>query len=808
MITERRLIGIALIPLSATIIMYFVLQGKRYANASERRKQTVVGLVFGVIAIIATEFGVPMYGTIINVRDAAPLCAGLFFGPLAGIIAGIIGGVERWLCVYWGGGFYTRWACSISTVVVGFIAAYLKRNIFEGRNPDWFISLFIGFFCETFHMIMIFMTNLDNIKVAFDYVQACTLPMVLINSITVGLAGLLIHRIEKESLQKEIIPTISSQFQRSLSIVVVCGFILTTTMTYIIERQLSLIDTFNQMIDAIIDVYVDGDDRVSERMYRNAREIGEDYYYDLKYDISWLTDYYDVTETVIADNDGNVIDSSVEKYREKRLQDFDELRLVYEDIETMKEFDIDRAAIDNSGITSEREEYRKYFVIRFEDKIIIVSLNRDKFEENMDYAMKVAINYHKVGDWGALMVVKEDGTIYSDLFGYTGRNISELDLNTKEPDYDSYIQYETRIGEIDYYYTLIKLDNYTVYAFYERTEADFAKIQSTMMNFFMQTMAFGILFVVIYYVTKRRIVNNIKEVNSSLDKITEGQLDTVVDVRNNEEFISLSDGINTTVDSLKHFIKEANERIDSELKYAKEIQFSSLQTEFPAFPDHDEFDLYAIMDPAKVVGGDFYDFYMIDEESLVFLVADVSGKSIPASLFMMRAKTMIRNYVETEISLGEVLTKANSRLCEGNDAGMFVTTWIGDLDLKTGELRYANAGHNLPLLKKKDGSFEYLKIPAGFVLAGMDGIKYKEQSLTMEPGDELFVYSDGVVEATNLDKELYGDDRLRECLNDHPNETAQQLCESVITDVRAFYDGAEQFDDITELSLKFLSYKK
>ena len=112
----------------------------------------------------------------------------------------------------------------------------------------------------------------------------------------------------------------------------------------------------------------------------------------------------------------------------------------------------------------------------------------------------------------------------------SGRNISELDLSTKEPDYDSYIQYETRIGEIDYYYTLIKLDNYTVYAFYERTEADFAKIQSTMMNFFMQTMAFGILFVVIYYVTKRRIVNNIKEVNSSLDKITEGQLDTVVDV--------------------------------------------------------------------------------------------------------------------------------------------------------------------------------------------------------------------------------------------------------------------------------------
>jgi sigma-B regulation protein RsbU (phosphoserine phosphatase) len=199
---------------------------------------------------------------------------------------------------------------------------------------------------------------------------------------------------------------------------------------------------------------------------------------------------------------------------------------------------------------------------------------------------------------------------------------------------------------------------------------------------------------------------------------------------------------------------------------------------------------------------------MIDDESLIFLVADVSGKSIPASLFMMRAKTMIRNYVETGISLGEVLTKANSRLCEGNDAGMFVTTWIGYLNLKTGELRYANAGHNLPLLKRKDGKFEYLKMPAGFVLAGMDGIKYKEQSLMMSPGDELFVYTDGVVEATNVNKELYGDARLEECLNSHPDETAKQLCESVLDDVNRFYEGEEQFDDITELSLKFLHYSQ
>ncbi len=808
MITERRLIGISLIPLSATIIMYFVLQGKRYANASEKRKQTIVGIVFGIIAIIATEYGVPYHGTIINVRDAAPLCAGLFFGPLAGIIAGIIGGVERWFCVYWGGGYYTRVACSISTAVVGIIAAYLKRNIFENRNPDWFISLFIGFFCETFHMIMIFMTNLSNIKMAFEYVQVCTMPMLLINSITVGLAGLIIQRIEKESLDKKIVPTISSQYQKSLSIVVVAGFILTTSMTYVIERQLSLIDTFNQMIDAIFEVYSDGTERVDDRMYIMAKEIGEDYYYDLKYDIGWLADYYGVKGAIIADEKGKILDASDKRYLDKSLKDYEELNFLLQGLNEWFDEKLDRFSLDNAGLENPIEEYRKYFAIRFEDKIIILYLDRDGYEEKLDYAMKIATNNHRVGEWGSLMIVKNDGTIYSDRFDFSGKNIKEIGLETKEPDSRENSQYEIEINGESFYYTLVKLDFYTVYAFYQRSEADFAKIQSTMMNFFMQTMAFGILFVVIYYVTKRRIVNNIKDVNSSLDKITEGQLDTIVDVRTNEEFISLSDGINETVDSLKHFIKEANERIDSELKYAKEIQFSSLQTEFPAFPDHDEFDLYAIMDPAKVVGGDFYDFYMIDDQSLIFLVADVSGKSIPASLFMMRAKTMIRNYVETQISLGEVLTKANSRLCEGNDAGMFVTTWIGDLDLKTGELRYANAGHNLPLLKRKDGGFEYLKIPAGFVLAGMDGIKYKEQTLTMEPGDELFVYSDGVVEATNVKEELYGDDRLRECLNSHPNETAQQLCESVLEDVNRFYEGAEQFDDITELSLKFIKYSK
>jgi len=799
--------GLALIPLSTTLIMYFVLQSKKYAKADEKRKQIAVGVVFGIIAIIATEFGVPFRGTIINVRDAAPLCAGLFFGPWAGIISGIIGGVERWFSVYWGGGYYTRVACSISTIVVGFIAAYFRKFIFAGRNPEWFLTLFIGFFSETFHMIMIFMTNLDFVKVAFDYVQTCSGPMIILNALTVGLAAFFIQRIERESLNKKAIPTISPQYQSSLIVVVVIGFIVTALTNYTIERQISLVDSFNETLDSILEVYVDGTGRLDERMYTMSKEIADDYYHDLNYDLNWLANYYDVKDVIIFNKEGNVIESSNKAYIGRSARDIRGLALLADlieakDEEMLKEFSIPLVKTADGSL-------RKFAGISYEeDKVVVISFSKQRYDTDLDHAMELAIKNHRVGEWGSLMVVNEDGTIVSDKYGLDGRNVEDLGLKTVEPDLQNYGRYEIDIEGEPYYYTLINVDNYKIYAFYQKAEADFGKNQSTLMNTFMQTMVFGLLFVCIYYITKRLIVNNIDKVNASLDRITEGDLETVVDVKNNMEFISLSTGINSTVDSLKHFIKEANERIDSELKYAKEIQFSSLQTEFPAFPDHDEFDLYAIMDPAKVVGGDFYDFYMIDDQSLIFLVADVSGKSIPASLFMMRAKTMIRNYVETQISLGEVLTKANSRLCEGNDAGMFVTTWIGDLDLKTGELRYANAGHNLPLLKRKDGEFEYLKIPAGFVLAGMDGIKYKEQSLTIEPGDELFVYSDGVVEATNVNNELYGDDRLKDCLNTHTNESAQQLCESVLEDVNKFYEGAEQFDDITELSLKFLKYAK
>ncbi len=250
------------------------------------------------------------------------------------------------------------------------------------------------------------------------------------------------------------------------------------------------------------------------------------------------------------------------------------------------------------------------------------------------------------------------------------------------------------------------------------------------------------------------------------------------------------------------------ERISTELNVAHHIQTSMLPSTFPAFPGHDEFDIFANMAPAKEVGGDFYDFYLIDEENLTFLIADVSGKGIPAAMFMMQSKTILKSLAESGMGVEQVFTLANKKLCEGNDANMFVTAWMGILNTATGMVTFANAGHNPPLVKHADGTFEYLKTHAGFVLAGMEGIRYRKNELQLEPGDIIYLYTDGVTEATNLDNRLYGEDRLHTLLEKHLNSDAQTICDDVKRDVDSFVGDALQFDDITMLCLKYNGQEK
>lgn len=257
---------------------------------------------------------------------------------------------------------------------------------------------------------------------------------------------------------------------------------------------------------------------------------------------------------------------------------------------------------------------------------------------------------------------------------------------------------------------------------------------------------------------------------------------------------------------LERQIKDSEERqrISTELDVATRIQADMLPCIFPAFPERPEFDIYATMNPAKEVGGDFYDFFMVDETHLAIVIADVSGKGVPAALFMVIGKTLINDHTKPNVDLGKVFTDVNELLCKSNNEGLFITAFEGVLDLVTGEFCFVNAGHEMPFIAKSGGVYEPHKLRAGFVLAGMEGMQYQSGSIQLTPGDKIFQYTDGVTEATNAAHELYGMERLADVLAKNTAKQPAELLPIIKADIDAFVGEAPQFDDITMLCVSFV----
>lgn len=256
------------------------------------------------------------------------------------------------------------------------------------------------------------------------------------------------------------------------------------------------------------------------------------------------------------------------------------------------------------------------------------------------------------------------------------------------------------------------------------------------------------------------------------------------------------------IENLTKFTSE-REKIAAELSLAHNIQMSSIPNTFPAFPDRKDFDIYGSMDPAKDVGGDFYNFFLIDDDHLGLVIGDVSGKGIPAALFMMVTNNLIRDRAHVGGLPSEILKSVNSILCERNQVDMFVTVWLGILELSTGKLIAANAGHEYPAIGHAGGAFEIFKDKHGFVLGGMDGLSFKDYELTLSPGDKLFVYTDGVPEATSSADGMFGMERMLEALNADPAASPENVLKNVRSAVDAFVKDDEQFDDLTMLCVEY-----
>lgn len=329
-------------------------------------------------------------------------------------------------------------------------------------------------------------------------------------------------------------------------------------------------------------------------------------------------------------------------------------------------------------------------------------------------------------------------------------------------------------------------------------------------------LSFGVMFVTVTVAVcvfgalfSHKLAKPIQQLTKEVAQIDGGNLDSRIHITTRDEVEDLGNAFNHMAEQVQNYITNLasvtaeKERIRTEIEVASRLQADMLPRAENAFADRKEFVLDASMTPAKGVGGDFYDFFLLDEDHLVLVMADVSGKGVPAALFMVVSRMLIRSHIMSGVSLTQAVEEMNDSLCKNNKNGMFVTAWIGVLTISTGELAFINAGHCRPLIRHADGFCEYVTFLSGLVLAGMEEAEYKQSQIHLKKGDTILLYTDGVTEATSVKKELYGEKRLRRAAGVLFPLTPKELLGRIWEDVDRFQRDAEQFDDITMLAVTY-----
>ena len=596
---------------------------------------------------------------------------------------------------------------------------------------------------------------------------------------------------------------ISETFAQWLLLALSLALVVATVFIYILQTRMSENNTEQLLRLNIEDVKQDiidaSDANILELSHTIADELNASKRDPTNDDLEWKRFKYGLSEINVIDENGIIVATTYPDF-----MNFD-MRSGAQSGEFMVLLDGKTEYVQSyQPVSFDASISMKYAgVVLDKGGFVQVGYDAKRFQRDIDQEVIGVTRNRHVGEGGSLIICDENWKIVSDRHDVEGQLLETIGLTVDTDKIAKGERFTATVYGVPSYCMYQYSEGYYIISVLPKSEAVLSRNVSVGVTITMMVVIFMALFGIIYYLLKRQIVDNIRKINGSLAEITGGNLDTTVDVHSNEEFASLSDDINTTVNALKHHIEEAAARIDQELEFARSIQLSALNTVFPPYPHRKDFDIYARMDTAKEVGGDFYDFYLLNEDTLGILIADVSGKGIPAAMMMMQAKTLISSLANSGINVDEVFTRANDTLCEHNDANMFVTAWMGILNLKTGLMTYVNAGHNPPLMRRNDGQFAYLKSPAGFVLAGWEGFQYRRQELQLAPGDQLYLYTDGVTEATDLQEALFGEEKLLAALNEYEGNEPQAMCDKVKQDVDRFVGEAPQFDDITMLSLTY-----
>ena len=695
--------------------------------------------------------------------------------------------------------------------MAGVFTALYVIFILNKKPSNWPGALYLSLLVENFHMLLVFVTRWNYPEKAYQVTAACAIPMIVVTLIASMSSIFVININDKTKLYSRHKPPKLAAFLRGLlATSLIVTFFGVSLTSYILLKNDSKDRTQRTLQVACDDVESNVNSTIENKLVEYITQAGRTVDQNLidgdtpQQIIDNLLTTTKFTEINFI-NKQNVISYSndpecigLDMTLDPQTQEFTFL-VTATDAFYIQEFQ--PKAIDVFSYM----RYCAITVISNDFDIAYLQCGFDAFAytQLVDSTISHSTKFTHIMQKGFVCVADYDGNIVSDLYQNT-TIVPYFEINSYEVNNVYSITLKDKSDNtIKYYFMMKYTDGYYILAFANYNEMTLDLNVSFNALTFAQITLYLMLYFAMMLILKVTVVDKISRVSKALNQITDGDLNVHVNETQSYELKQLSDDINQTVETLERHAKEEAEKIEKELQFAKQIQLSALPCSFPAYPNISQFDLFAMMDTAKEVGGDFYDFYLVDDDHIAIQIADVSGKGVPAAMFMMKAKTVIKSFVGSGMPIDKAYIEANEKLCEGNDAQMFVTAWLGVVDIKTGHVEFVNAGHNPPLVRHKNGEFEYLKSKRGFVLAALEGYNYVKEEFTIEPGDQIFLYTDGVTEATNHDLVLYGEPKLKDVLNANKELDPTSLCEAIKASIDEFVDGAEQSDDITMLAFQY-----
>ena len=819
--------------LAMGLFLFFERKVSFFKKLPSLARQAIGGLLLGGCAVFAICFCIDFYDTSLTSVDATLLISSLALGPVSGGITGVIAVVARILHDFLDNGSITTYEVPgiVATSVIAVLAPIVKRFLFRRGTVSWYYGLILGVTFEAMWVLFFYVFFLDSPRTAYEVVSTLGWQTILTVAICTGGALLImwflnfLFRWKEAGEKRKPISRITLKNILGIGLLVSLAATLSLSLAaaYYGQSKAAYSEMETELAASVNNVSGAIDESTDIRFTEYAEMVQSALKYEETGDCNQaLMDQValmPLTDASFIGIDGKVAYSSDSKLIGKDLHaDFGHAATgLLPLLEATKPnqtivLPFDEGENKSLGAPAEMILTKGFKIagISYATEkmkgLVMIRADISEYTSAIAPTIRSAAHNRRIGEQGFLFICSSASTgfyvLSSGRADMEGLRIYQTPLKFIESaiDYGSFGTVAVD-GDLCYYFSELT-EGFSIFGVYYQREVTFQRDVTFYMIANLLLLVIGIIFLLVFALLDWQVIGKLDRLGDKLEAITEGNLDTKVGHLGNAEFDRLAISVDETIGTMRGYIDREAKRIDHDLALARELQFGALPSVDPLLEMHD-FKIGALMTPAKEVGGDFYDFFLLPDGRLAFLIADVSDKGIPAAMFMMRAKAMIHSLCQMRLPCDEVFAQTNRNLYEKNDLNMFITAWLGFLDRNTGTVEYVNAGHNPPLLRE-GWKYRYLDDAPSAVLGAFSKSTYARNVLKLKPLDGLFLYTDGVTEATDANTELFGEDRLLSFLDGYGDFEPDKMCDSTLTQVREFLGSADQNDDITMVSLTYM----